>query len=69
MRRPTRRNLDFEAMIQDGELAGTNGFVSQTPNGSAMWCGEGWNRLEPWTSEQVVPDKTRPAGRSNRTGE
>lgn len=62
-----RRRLDFEGAIKSGE--NPNGFTAQTANGTAHWAGTGWNRSVPWTMEQLPPDSTRPAGRSNRTGE
>lgn len=66
-----RRGMDFEALYAKGELAGTDGFQAHTPNGTSFWKGTGWNRQwdQGWESPQVEPDKTRPAGRSNRTGE
>ncbi len=67
--RKARGCLDFEAMYQRGELDGTDGFISQVPAGTAMWRGEGWNKQWDYTRSQLPPDKTRPAGRSNRTGE
>ena len=44
-------------------------FVAQTANGTARPMGTGWNRDTPWTMPELEPDATRPAGRSNRTGE
>lgn len=72
-----RKSMDFEKLIGEGENA--KGFTAQTPNGTAHWKGTGWNKgcRGGWaaqdgcwgTAEQVEPDATRPAGRSNRTGE
>jgi hypothetical protein len=59
--------MDFEKLIARGE--NPNGFTAQTANGTAHWRGKGWNKDEPWTSPQVEPGPTRPAGRSNRSGE
>jgi hypothetical protein len=63
------RKMDFEGMIRKGE--NPLGFTAQTPNGTAHWQGTGWNKQWNWDMEtpQVDPDRTRPAGRSNRTGE
>ena len=61
------RKVDFEKLIGRGE--NPNGFTAQTANGTAKWRGTGWNCQYDWTQEQVMPDPTRPAGRSNRTGE
>ena len=44
-------------------------FVVQTANGTAKPMGTGWNKDEPWDMPELEPDATRPAGRSNRTGE
>ena len=64
------RKMDFEGMIKDGEKRGVaGGFVAQTANGTAMWKGEGWNENGPSSWPQLPPGPTRPAGRSNRTGE
>jgi len=62
-----RRNIDFEAMIGRGE--NSKGFTSQTVNGTGHWRGTGWNKDYNWEMDQVAPDETRPAGRSNRTAE
>ena len=64
-----QEKLHFEDLIQKGE--NPKGFTAQTPNGTAHWEGTGWNKeiFADWTREQVQPDATRPAGRSNRTGE
>lgn len=67
---PRRYNdkMKWEKLI---DKAGPNDFIAQTVNGSARWCGTGWNQVpEYWnTSPQVEPMPVRPAGRSNRTGE
>jgi len=63
----TRKSLDFESIVQKGE--NPLGFTSQTPNGTAHWEGTGWNKGWDWEQPQLPPDATRPAGRSNRTGE
>lgn len=62
-----RKSIDFEKMIGAGENA--KGFTAQTPNGTAHATGTGWNKDEPYSWPEVEPDRTRPAGRSNRTGE
>ena len=72
-----RKSMDFENLIGDGENA--KGFTAQTPNGTAHWKGTGWNKngRGGWAANdccwgdgaEVEPDATRPAGRSNRTGE
>lgn len=62
-----RKNIDFEAIIAKGEHPA--GFTAQGPNGTTKWKGTGWNDQYNWTRDEVEPDKTRPAGRSNRTGE
>jgi hypothetical protein len=68
--RTTGVKMDFEKNVARGENPrGADGFLAQTVNGTASWRGMGWNRDEPWTSPQVEPGPTRPAGRSNRTGE
>jgi hypothetical protein len=73
--------MKFENMIRDGE--NSKGFTGQTANGTAHWKGTGWNsntrpvekttNTSDYTGElsspQLTPDATRPAGRSNRTGE
>ena len=46
-----------------------DGFQSQTVVGTARATGTGWFRDEDWTMPEVAPGPTRPAGRSNRTGE
>jgi hypothetical protein len=61
------RRMDFEALIQDGE--NPQGMTAQTVNGTAHWQGTGWNKDYDWQQPQLEPDPTRPAGRSNRTGE
>jgi hypothetical protein len=64
-----QEKLHFEDLIQKGE--NPLGFTSQTPNGTAHWEGTGWNKnfMADFDMPQVSPDATRPAGRSNRTGE
>jgi len=59
------RKLNWEKILNDPD------FTAQTPNGTAKWMGTGWNNQYgmPYTRPQVEPTKTRPAGRSNRTGE
>ena len=64
-----RKPMDFEALIKDGEGPGTGGFSAQTANGTARWMGRGWNNSTPWEMPQLPTDPTRPAGRSNRSGE
>lgn len=67
---PRRYNdkMHWESII---EKSGPDDFIAQTVNGSTRWKGTGWNQVPPdWnTSPQVPPMPTRPAGRSNRTGE
>lgn len=69
MKNQRLRKLDFEKIIQKGE--NPLGFTSQTPNGTAHWQGTGWNKnfFADYDRPQLEPDATRPAGRSNRTGE
>jgi len=69
MKNQRLRKLDFEKIIQKGE--NPKGFTSQTANGTAHWEGTGWNKdyFGNYNMPQVEPDATRPAGRSNRTGE
>ena len=69
MKNQRLRKLDFEKIIQKGE--NPLGFTSQTANGTAHWLGTGWNKnyFSDYDMPQVEPDATRPAGRSNRTGE
>jgi hypothetical protein len=69
MKNQRLRKLDFEKIIQKGE--NPLGFTSQTANGTAHWQGTGWNKnyFSDYDMPQVEPDATRPAGRSNRTGE
>jgi hypothetical protein len=59
------RVMNFERMIDKGG----DEFTAQTANGTAKWRGTGWNKEYEWSRPQVEPDATRPAGRSNRTGE
>ncbi|HKS73539.1 MAG TPA: hypothetical protein VJQ82_10115 [Terriglobales bacterium] len=62
------RKMDFEALYAKGE--NPKGFTAQTPNGTAHATGTGWNGDDwKWERDQLQPDATRPAGRSNRTGE
>lgn len=61
------RKMDFEKIIQDGE--NPKGFTSQTCNGTSHATGTGWNKAWDFEQSQLPPDRTRPAGRSNRTGE
>jgi hypothetical protein len=69
-----KMKIDFEKMIENG---GGGEFTAQTANGTAHWRGTGWNEggrggwaaQNPWCGPEVEPDATRPAGRSNRTGE
>ena len=69
MKNQRLRKLDFEKIIQKGE--NPKGFTALTPNGTAHWQGTGWNKnwMAGFDMPQVEPDPTRPAGRSNRTGE
>jgi hypothetical protein len=69
MKNQRLRKLNFEEIIQKGE--NPKGFTAQTPNGTAHWQGTGWNKnwMAGFDMPQVEPDPTRPAGRSNRTGE
>ena len=69
MKNQRLRKLNFEEIIQKGE--NPKGFTAQTPNGTAHWQGTGWNKnwMAGFGMPQVEPDPTRPAGRSNRTGE
>jgi len=67
MKRPSRPKMNFEKLIQDGE--NPKGFTSQTANGTAHWRGTGWNKGSDYDMPELPPDLTRPAGRSNRTGE
>lgn len=67
MKNQRLEKLKFEEIIQKGE--NDKGFTAQTPNGTAHWQGTGWNKDYCWEMEQVTPDKTRPEGRNNRTGE
>jgi len=69
MKNQRLRKLNFEEIIQKGE--NPKGFTAQTPNGTAHWQGTGWNKnwMADFDMSQVEPDATRPAGRSNRTGE
>lgn len=64
-----RKSIDLESLIKDGEGSGAGGLCAQTSNGTAHWRSTGWNKREPWTMPELPPDPTRPAGRSNRSGE
>jgi hypothetical protein len=57
----------MESLIEKGE--NPRGFTSQTANGTGHAVGTGWNLDYQWEQDQVPPDATRPAGRSNRTAE
>ncbi len=68
VKKPEMPKLDFEKLIEKGE--NPLGFTSQTANGTAHWRGTGWNRdFFQFEQPELMPDATRPAGRSNRTGE
>jgi hypothetical protein len=62
------KNIDWEKLYANAD---PSAFSVATPNGTARWAGTGWNKT--WDSDynrpQLPPDPTRPAGRSNRTGE
>lgn len=61
---PRTSRMDLEGLIQDKP------FVAQTANGSSRATGTGWNKSETYGGwGEVEPGPTRPAGRSNRTGE
>lgn len=72
-----RKSMDFEKLIGQGE--NPKGFTAETCNGTSKWKGTGWNKngRGGWAAQdccwgdgaQLEPDATRPAGRSNRTGE
>ena len=67
-KKPERPRLKFETIIDMGENPA--GFTAQTCNGTAHATGTGWNKQRGnWKEPQLEPDATRPAGRSNRTGE
>jgi len=59
------RKLD--SLIERGE--NPLGMTSQTANGTGHATGEGWNKVFNYDRPQLPPDRTRPAGRSNRTAE
>lgn len=60
--------MNFERQIQFGE--NPNGFTAQTCNGTSKAMGTGWNGQDfDYERPQLNPSATRPAGRSNRTGE
>jgi hypothetical protein len=64
------RKMNLENLIKDGQKSGIpGGFVAQTANGTATWRGSGHNKQWDYEQPMVEPDPTRPAGRSNRTGE
>ena len=65
--KPNQTKIDFEKLIGFGE--NPKGFTSQTANGTAHWQGTGWNGCWDWQMPELPPGPTRPAGRSNRTGE
>jgi hypothetical protein len=69
MKNQKLRKMHLEDIIQKGE--NPKGFTAQTPNGTAHWEGTGWNKefFGGFEMPQVMPDETRPSGRSNRTGE
>ena len=68
IRRDTMPDLfEFEKLIGKGE--NPKGFTAQTCNGTAKYQGTGWNKDFDWERPQLAPDRTRPAGRTNRTGE
>lgn len=68
-----KNRLINEDTYAKGDLApdAPGGFRAQTANGTALWMGTGWNLdyASLYGRPQVPPDATRPAGRSNRTGE
>lgn len=66
-----RVKLRFEDIIAKGDLApdAPDGFRAQSPNGTVLWRGSGWNAVVNYDMPQVPFDATRPPGRSNRTGE
>ena len=68
-RKPETTKMDFEKLIEKGE--NPLGFTSQTANGTAHCYGTGWNQDfgANMSMPQLPPGPTRPAGRSNRTGE
>lgn len=63
----TKSIKDFESLIEKGE--NPRGFTAQTANGTSHATGTGWNRDQPYTSEEVAPEGPWKAGRSNRTSE
>jgi hypothetical protein len=77
----SKLRIGFSEMIAKGELGGPDGFRAQTANGTAYWKGTGWNdpdgygagwpagRSTSFSTPELMPDATRRAGRSNRTGE
>lgn len=65
---PPHDKMNWESIIGKGE--NPRGYTSQTVNGTAHATGTGYNKAGPcggWP--ELEPDPTRPAGRSNRTGE
>lgn len=69
MKRSKTGISDFEGIIAPGELDGPDGFRAQTANGTAYAMGTGHNKVYDYSMPQLPPDATRPAGRSNRSGE
>jgi len=68
--KPNHAKINFEKMIGRGENPkGADGFLAQTPNGTAFWRGEGWNRNEPTDWPQLEPRGPWQPGRSTRTAE
>lgn len=65
--RASMPNMNFEKLLAKGE--NPLGFTAQTANGTAHYRGAGWNRDFAATWQQLPFDATRPAGKSNRTGE
>jgi hypothetical protein len=66
-RRRTSAGMDFEKAYAAGE--NPLGFTAQTVNGTAHYRGTGWNRDQPWSSEQISPAGPWKDGDSNRSGE
>lgn len=55
--------------MPSGPQPPADGFQAQVVTGTARATGTGWNKDWDWSCPEVAPDATRPAGRSNRTGE